>query len=74
MPFRIGRRRCEDEHRSSERVRLSDAFSQVQAELATCQVLLAADGNRVISDAYDQLIGVARKTVGAEAHQAWKKR
>ncbi len=72
MPFRIRRRRCEDEHRSSERIRLSDAFSQVQAELATCQVLLAADGDRVVSDAYDQLIGVARKTAGAEAHQAWK--
>jgi hypothetical protein len=72
MPFRIRRRRCEDEHRSSERARLSDAFSLVQAELATCQVLLAADGDRVVSDAYDQLIGRARKTAGAEAHQAWK--
>jgi len=72
MPFRIRRRRCEDEHRSSERIRLSDAFSQVQAELSTCQVLLAADGDRTVSDAYDQMIDVARKTAGAEAHQAWK--
>jgi len=72
MPFRIRRRRCEEEHQSSERIRLSDAFSQVQAELSTCAVLLAADGDQAISDAYNQLISVARETAGAEAHQAWK--
>jgi hypothetical protein len=72
MPFRIRRRRCEDEHRSSERVRLSDAFSEIQAELSTCSVLLSADGNQVISDAFERLVGVARATAGAEAYQAWK--
>lgn len=72
MPFRIRRRRYEEEHRSSERIRLSDSFSQIQAELSTCCVLLSADGDQAISDAYGRLIDVARDTAGAEAHRAWK--
>lgn len=45
MPFMIRRRRHEPEHASAERVRLSDHFSAVKAELTTCQALLAADGD-----------------------------
>jgi hypothetical protein len=71
MPFRIRRRRHEPEARSSERVRLSENFSTVQAELATCQVLLSADGRRRVARAYDVLIASTRNVVGAEAHQAW---
>jgi hypothetical protein len=72
MPFMIRRRRSEKEVRSSERVRLSDHFSGVKAEVSACQVLLAADGDRRISRAYDKLIQVARSTAGAEAHGAWQ--
>lgn len=72
MPFMIRRRRIDPEHRAEERVRLSDHFSEVKAEIATCQVLLAADGRRSISKAYDELVAIARTVVGSEAHKAWK--
>jgi hypothetical protein len=72
MPFMIRRRRCEDEVRSAERVRLSDHFSGVKAEISTCQVLLAADGHISITRAYEELVETARQVVGREAHEAWK--
>lgn len=72
MPFMIRRRRIEDEHRSAERVRLSDHFSRVKAEISTCQVLLAADGDREIAAAYGGLFKTARDTAGQQAHEAWK--
>jgi len=72
MPFRIRRRRCEESARSSERIRLSEEFSAIQAEIATCRVLLNADGDARIAEAYGHLVEVARRTAGAEAHQAWK--
>ncbi len=71
MPFMIRRRRREDEQRSGERVRLSNHFSEVQAEVATCQVLLRADGDKSLAGAYDNLVKVARETAGREAHGAW---
>lgn len=73
MPFRIRRRRWEESEQSAERIRLSDEFSKVQVEISTCQVLLAADGDKRVSKIYKQLIDVARKTAGAEAHQGWTK-
>lgn len=72
MPFMIRRRRYEPEHRSEERVRLAAHFSAVKAEVTTCQVLLAADGDQRLAEAYDQLVQTARETAGAEAHEAWK--
>jgi hypothetical protein len=72
MPFMIRRRKGEPEQQSAERVRLSDHFSKVKAEVTTCQVLLAADGNDRLSSAYNQLVKEARKTAGREAHEAWK--
>ena len=71
MPFMIRRRRCEPEQRSAERIRLSDHFSKVKAEMSTCQVLLAADGHRPVSQAYNELVSTARRVVGREAHDAW---
>lgn len=71
MPFMIRRRRHEAEERSAERVRLSTHFSEVKAEIATCQVLLAADGDQRVTGAYDTLVETARRTAGAEAHHAW---
>jgi hypothetical protein len=67
MPYRIRRRPPGPEHRA----RLSDELSLVKAEVDTCQVLLAADGDERLSDAYDALYAVARRTVGKEAHDAW---
>jgi hypothetical protein len=68
MPYRIRRRPPGAE----QRARLSDALSLVKAEVDTCHVLLAADGDERLSDAYDTLYATARRTVGKEAHDAWK--
>jgi hypothetical protein len=72
MPFMICRRRTEPEQRSAERIRLSDHFSKVKAEISTCQVLLAADGHFQVADAYEDLVSTARSVVGKEAHNAWQ--
>ncbi|HET9677532.1 MAG TPA: hypothetical protein VFP21_08530 [Solirubrobacterales bacterium] len=72
MPFMIFRRRSELEQRSAERIRLSDHFSKVKAEISTCQVLLAADGHPQVADAYEELVFTARTVVGKEAHDAWR--
>jgi hypothetical protein len=71
MPFMIRRRRWEEAEQSAERVRLSDHFSAVKAEVSTCQVLLAADGDESLARAYDELVERARETAGQEAHVAW---
>jgi hypothetical protein len=71
MPFMIRRRRAEPKERSAERIRLSDHFSAVKAEISTCQVLLSADGAQAIAGAYDRLVDTARAVVGKEAHEAW---
>lgn len=72
MPFMIRRRMHESEQASAERVRLAAQFSMVKAELTTCQVLLAADGDQRLAAAYDTLVDVARRTAGQEAHDAWE--
>lgn len=72
MPFMIRRRRSEPEERSAERVRLSMHFSEVQAELATCENLLVADGPGWLAQEYQELVSIARSTAGREAHEAWK--
>lgn len=67
MPYRIRRRAPGPESRAS----LSDDLSKAKAEVDVCQVLLAADGNEKLSDAFDELYSVARETVGKAAHDAW---
>lgn len=68
MPYRIRRRAPGAEYRAA----LSDDLSRVKAEVDVCRVLLAADGNDRISSAYDELYDLARRTVGTQAHLAWK--
>jgi hypothetical protein len=68
MPYRIRRR----PPGADQRARLSDELSLVKAEVDICQVLLAADGDERLSDAYDRLYAVARRTLGKAAHDAWK--
>lgn len=72
MPFEIRRRRSEAEHRSAERVRLTERFSAVQKELATCSALIHAEGNRDLIDSFDRLVVCLRATAGQEAAKAWE--
>lgn len=72
MPFVIRRRRCEPEHRSEDRVRISDHFSAVKAEVESCRALLNADGDAQLAQSFETLYSTARRVVGGEAHLAWK--
>jgi hypothetical protein len=67
MPYRIQRRAPGAENRA----RLSDQLSRTKAELDTCQVLVAADGDERLSNAFDDLYALARRSVGKTAHDAW---
>jgi hypothetical protein len=72
VPYRIHRRRCEPEHRSSERARLSDDFSAIQVELACCEALIRADRDVAVRDIYQQLIETLRQVASSAAGDAWK--
>ena len=67
MPYRIRRRAPGPEIRA----RLCDDLSLIKAEVDTCQVLLAADGDEKLSDDFDDLYAIARQSVGKAAHDAW---
>jgi hypothetical protein len=71
MPFAIRRRQHEPEHRSSERVRLTARFSEVQAELAICQTLIDAEHDAEVAGAYRDLIEATRRIGGSAARAAW---
>jgi hypothetical protein len=72
MPYRIRRRRHDPDHRSAERARLSDAFSDIQAELASCEALIRADRDLEVRDAYEVLTKTLRATAGEVASDGWK--
>src|ERR1700741_1960199 len=59
MPFAIRRRQYEAEHRSSERVRLTTCFAEIQAEIAICQALLESECDPRIASAYRELVAIA---------------
>lgn len=68
MPYRISRRAPGQEARAA----LADELSAVKAELDVCQVLLAADGDRRLADAYDDLCATARVHAGKLAAEQWE--
>lgn len=72
MPFRIRRRQNEPENESSERVRLSDEFSAIQAELACCEGLVRADPDAQVRTSFEDLVVTLRKCAGSQARAAWK--
>ncbi len=71
MPYRIRRRRNEADEASSERTRLSDAFSEIQAELASCEAIIRSDPDQDVSGAYEHLVATLRQTAGLLAREAW---
>lgn len=54
MPFLIRRRRHDEP--SAERVRLTERFADVQAELASCEALMRADPDPAVRKAYAALV------------------
>lgn len=71
MPFAIRRRQAEAEHRSAERVRLANRFSEIQAEIAVCQALVESEGDPRVAAAYRELVAATRHIAGAAAREAW---
>jgi hypothetical protein len=71
MPYAIRRRRQEAEHRSAERVRLTEAFTAIQAELASCESLMRADPEARVRDGYASLVTTLRTCAGKQASLAW---
>jgi hypothetical protein len=73
MPYAIRRRRHEKEHASAERVRLSDAFRSVQADLACAEAIMRTDPDASVQDAYARLVVTLREDAGGQATQAWNR-
>lgn len=71
MPYAIRRRRHEPDERSGERVRLSTAFSDVQAELASCEALMRADTDADIRAGFARLVAALKEHAGIAAKEAW---
>lgn len=69
MPFLIRRRR--DDAPSVERVRLTERFADVQAELACCEALVRADKDADVRNAFCALVLSLRSHAGREASAAW---
>ena len=69
MPFLIRRRRHDEP--SAERVRLTERFADVQAELASCEALMRADPDPAVRKAYAALVTAIRTHAGAQASSAW---
>lgn len=69
MPFLIRRRRHDEP--SAERVRLTERFADVQAEVASCEALMRADPDSVVRSAYADLVRTIRTHAGAQASSAW---
>lgn len=72
MPYAIRRRRHEPENRSAERVRLTEAFGTIQAELASCEALMRSDKNKRVRDGYATLVSTLRQHAGEQAKEAWR--
>jgi hypothetical protein len=69
MPFLICRRRHDEA--SAERARLSERFTDIQAELASCEALMRADPDEAVRDAYAAFVSNVREHAGEQASLAW---
>jgi len=72
MPYAIRRRRHEPDERSGERVRLSTAFGDVQAELASCEALMRADTDADVRAGFARLVAALKEHAGITAKEGWR--
>lgn len=72
FPYAIVRRRPEEEHRSAERVRISEALREVQADIAQHQALLRVERSNGVATAYNELVGKTREIAGGYMKDAWE--
>jgi len=69
MPFLIRRRRHDEP--SAERVRLTERFADVQAELASSEALMRTDKDPAVRKPYAALVIAIRTHAGKHASAAW---
>jgi hypothetical protein len=68
MPYAIRRRNAGE--RGAERVRLSEAVREIQAELLFHQTWIRGESTTV-ADTYDALVAAARRVAGGAMRDAW---
>jgi len=71
FPYAIVRRRHEDDYRSEERVRLSEALREVQSDISLYQALLRVERSKEALRAYNTLVGRTRDIAGGYMKDAW---
>lgn len=72
FPYAIRRRRCEPEHRSEERIRLSEGLRVVQQDLAQHQALMRVEDRPEVRKTYEQLVRRTREIAGGYMKDAWE--
>lgn len=72
FPYAIRRRRQEDEHRSAERVRISETLRDVQRDLSQYTALLQVERVGAVANAYQQLVMKTREVAGGYMKDAWE--
>jgi hypothetical protein len=72
FPYAIRRRRGEAEHRSAERVRISEALREVQRDLSQHQALMRIERATKVATAYQELVGKTREIAGGYMKDAWQ--
>lgn len=72
FPYAIRRRRKEEDERSAERVRISEALREVQHDLSQHQALMRIERAAQIATAYQTLVGKTREIAGRYMKDAWQ--
>jgi hypothetical protein len=69
--FAVRRRRCEPEHASAERVRVSEALREVQRELAFAEAMVIAEHHEKVTAAFAELVARTREIAGGLIRDGW---
>jgi len=72
FPYAIRRRRYEEEHRSAERVRISEALRDVQRDLSQYTALMRIERADGVVKAYRVLVTKTREVAGGYMKDAWE--
>jgi hypothetical protein len=72
FPYAIRRRRAEEEERSAERVRISEALREVQHDLSQYQALMRIERATPVATAYQTLVSKTREIAGGYMKDAWQ--
>ncbi len=69
--YAVPRRRCEPEHRSAERVRISETMREIQRDISRTEALLRIERAQGVAARYRALVGKTREVAGGHIRRAW---